>query len=90
MRAGISHWNGLLGTLSALMLALGGLSTCSASEQEEAEAGARQLGDNVEESGRIMKDTWDKDRAEGEGAIEAAGDAYNAVLDEGRKKADRF
>ncbi len=89
MRAGISRWTGLFVALCALMLALGGLSACTASEREEVEAGARELGDNVEESGRIMKDTWDKDRAEGEGAVESAGDAYEGVLEEGREKADR-
>ena len=42
---------------------------------------------NIENADEIMEETYKKSRAEGEGRIEAAGDAYNAVLDENLKKA---
>jgi hypothetical protein len=51
------------------------------------EAEAAVLEKNVETSNEIMKKTFEEKRAEGEGRIEAAGDSYNAVIDEGRKKA---
>jgi hypothetical protein len=35
-----------------------------------------------------MEETYEEARAAGEGPIQAAGDAYNAVLDENIKKAD--
>ena len=42
---------------------------------------------NVENANELMEETYKKSRAEGEGRIEAAGDAYNALLDENLKKA---
>jgi len=52
-----------------------------------AEAEVEVLEKNVEASSEMMKKTYEEKRAEGEGRIEAAGDSYNAVIDEGRKKA---
>ena len=43
---------------------------------------------NIEHSEEIMDETYEASRAAGEGPIQAAGDAYNAVLDENIKKAD--
>ena len=42
---------------------------------------------NIENANELMEETYKKSRAEGEGRIEAAGDAYNALLDENLKKA---
>ena len=46
---------------------------------EESEGMAEQLGDNVEHSGELMKETYEESRKKGEGAVEAAGDAYESV-----------
>jgi hypothetical protein len=54
----------------------------------EAKAAAEEIEDNVENSEKLMEETYDKDRAEGEGVVEASGDAYEAVLEAGREKAD--
>lgn len=54
----------------------------------EAEAAAEEVADNVENSEELMEETYDKDRAAGEGRVEAAGNAYEAVLEAGREKAD--
>jgi hypothetical protein len=35
-----------------------------------------------------MEKTYDEERAEGTGRVEAAGNAYEAVLEAGREKAD--
>ncbi|MDG2333460.1 MAG: hypothetical protein P8Q97_04475 [Myxococcota bacterium] len=55
---------------------------------EEAEATADELEDNVEHSEELLEDTYDEKRKEGESVVEAAGDAYEAVLEAGREKAD--
>ncbi|MDE0886643.1 MAG: hypothetical protein OSB70_14040 [Myxococcota bacterium] len=55
---------------------------------DEAEATADELEDNVEHSEELLEDTYDEDRKEGEGTVEAAGNAYEAVLEAGREKAD--
>ena len=55
--------------------------------EEAVEAEVEVLEKNVETSNEIMEKTYEEKRAEGEGRIEAAGDSYNAVIDEGRKKA---
>jgi hypothetical protein len=54
---------------------------------EEAEAGAEELEENVEHSEELMEETYDKERKEGAGVVEAAGDAYEAVLEAGSEKA---
>ncbi len=55
---------------------------------EEAEAAAEEVEANVEHSEELMEKTYDEERAEGTGRVEASGDAYEAVLEAGRKKAD--
>jgi hypothetical protein len=50
--------------------------------EADARAAAETLEGNVERSARIMHDTYDADREAGEGRVDAAGDAYDAVLDE--------
>ena len=42
---------------------------------------------NIENANELMEETYKKSREEGEGRVEAAGDAYNALLDENLKKA---
>ena len=54
----------------------------------EVKAAAEEAEANVDHSEELMEETYDKDRAEGEGRVEAAGDAYEAVLEAGREKAD--
>jgi len=54
----------------------------------EVKAAAEEVEANVENSEKLMEETYDKDRAEGEGVVEASGDAYEAVLEAGREKAD--
>ena len=54
----------------------------------EVKAAAEEGEGNVKHSDELMEETYDKDRAEGEGPVEAAGDAYEAVLEAGREKAD--
>jgi hypothetical protein len=54
----------------------------------EAEAAAEELKDNVEHSEELEEKTYDDERAEGTGRVEAAGNAYEAVLEAGREKAD--
>jgi outer membrane lipoprotein-sorting protein len=51
------------------------------------EQAAQEVGANVEQAIEIEKDTYKKKRVEGENTLNAAGDAYNAVLEEGEKKA---
>jgi hypothetical protein len=62
----------------------------AATGEQAAEADARTTAEtlegNVERSAKIMQDTYDAEREAGEGRGEAAGDAYNAVLDEPLKK----
>jgi hypothetical protein len=52
-----------------------------------ARADAKKLEGNVERSSETMKKTYKEKRAEGEGRVEAAGDSYEAVLEEGNEKA---
>ena len=54
----------------------------------EAEAAAEELEENVENSEELMEKTYDQERAEGTGRVEAEGNAYEAVLEAGREKAD--
>ncbi|RLA58437.1 MAG: hypothetical protein DRR04_10940 [Gammaproteobacteria bacterium] len=55
--------------------------------EDAVRAEAKELEGNVEESVEIMEKTYKEKRAEGEGRVEAAGDSYEAVLEEGNKKA---
>ena len=47
--------------------------------KNEVAGAAKAVEDNVERSTKIMKDTYDAEREAGTSAVEAAGDAYNAV-----------
>lgn len=80
MRIGLGK--GALTFGSAALIALA--TACSGGD--DVKGVAAELEANAERSGQVMKDTYEKDRAEGEGRIEAAGDAYNAVVDEGRER----
>lgn len=48
---------------------------------EKVEETARELEENVGNAAETMEDTYAEKRAEGEGRVEAAGDAYNEVLE---------
>jgi hypothetical protein len=54
--------------------------------KKELASATEMLEDNVEQSTKDMKDTYDAKRAEGTSAVEAAGDAYEAVLEEPSKE----
>ncbi len=54
----------------------------------EAEAAAEEVEENVENSEELMEETYDAEREDGTGRVQAAGDAYEAVLEAGREKAD--
>ena len=82
------RWQRSYSTLLCMILALGAGLGCSSSEEQSALEDPAVIEGNIEESGRIMKDTWEEDRAQGEGVVESAGNAYEGVLEEGRKKAD--
>ena len=73
----------------ASLLAAALLSGCSDAGEQRAASGLEDAGQtaagNVERSEKIMADSYDEKRKEGEGRVEAAGDAYNAVLDAGRE-----
>ncbi len=69
---------------SILILSLPAL----AGHHEEDKTPADVIGENVEKSQEIMDKTYREDRAEGEGVVEAAGNAYQAVLEAGREKSD--
>jgi len=56
------------------------------SAEEHMDAAGEKLEENVDRSNEILEETYDKARAEGEGAVEAAGDAYNAMLEEPEKE----
>lgn len=85
MRLAIARWAVLL---SCFLLGAATLSACSGGDEPTVESVAKELEDNVEQSGEIMEDTYEEARAEGEDAVEAAGDAYEGVLEEGREKAE--
>ena len=72
-----------------VVLALGSAPGIAWSEDNEVEAAAEELEENVEHSEELLEKTYDEDRAEGEGRVEAAGNAYESVLEAGRKKADK-
>ena len=73
----------------ASLLAAVLLGACSDSADRRTESDLEEAGKtavrNVERSQKIMADTYDEKRKQGEGRIEAAGDAYNEVLDAGRE-----
>ena len=54
---------------------------------EQADDEARQIEKNVEHSVELNRETYEEKRAAGEEPIEAAGEAYEAVIEEGREKA---
>jgi hypothetical protein len=54
----------------------------------EAEAAGEEVEENVEHSEKLMEETYESEREAGTGSVEAAGDAYEAVLEAGREKAD--
>jgi uncharacterized protein HemX len=56
--------------------------------EASAKAAAEDLEARVERSAEIMEDSYDDSRAQGEGRIEAAGDAYDAVLEEPHEQAE--
>lgn len=85
--------------LLAVLLLAGGVATGCGDARQEAEQAATQdeaaadlekaaetTAANVERSAETMKETYDEKRAEGEGRVEAAGDAYNKVLEEGSEE----
>jgi hypothetical protein len=42
---------------------------------------AKELGEKVEKSAKVMGQTYDEARERGENAVDAAGEAYNEVLE---------
>jgi len=66
------------------ILAAGLLGLCVACGSDEGDT----LEQNLEQSKKTMEETYEAAREEGEGAVEAAGDAYNAVLEEGKEAAE--
>lgn len=78
----------LILALAAFGVACGG----GGPEEDEAKAAAieKELGENVERSTRTLEETYDAARKSGESAVDAGGEAYNAVQDlseEEKKKA---
>ncbi|MCH2171748.1 hypothetical protein MK489_13275 [Myxococcota bacterium] len=69
----------MIGLISAIALGIG--NGCG-----ETESAARDAGANVENAGQTLRDTYEKDRKKGEGAYEAAGDAYDELLEVGENK----
>lgn len=73
----------------ASLLAAAFLGACSDSADRRTESDLEEAGKtavrNVERSQKVMADTYDEKRKQGEGRVEAAGDAYNEVLDAGRE-----
>lgn len=61
----------------------------AAEATDAVEKAAKGLEENIEKSNRVYEETYDEARERGEDAIDAAGDAYNAVLEipEEEKKA---
>jgi len=57
--------------------------------ENTARADAKKLEGDVEKSSKTMEKTYKEKRAEGEGRVEAAGDSYEAVLQEGNEKAEK-
>jgi hypothetical protein len=59
-------------------------------EEQGVEATAKEVGktleENEERSAQAAEDTYREQRAAGEGAVQAGGDAYQAVLEEPGKK----
>jgi hypothetical protein len=51
---------------------------------KDVERAADTVRGNVENSADTMAETYDKEREKGEGRVEAAGDSYNKVLEEGK------
>ncbi len=74
--------------LLACVLACGLATGCGEAEKggEKAAADVESAGDtaasNLERSADTMKETYDEKRKEGEGRVEAAGDAYNEMLED--------
>ena len=87
MRTRNIRWLTRFSTVLCATLAVMVVSACSSGDEQSIEAAVKTAEGNVEESGRIMKETWEEDRAEGEGVVESAGNAYEGVLEEGREKA---
>ena len=79
----------ILSALIVLALAFGFAPGVAWAEDNEVEEAAEELEENVEHSEELLKKTYDEDRAEGEGRVEAAGNAYEAVLEAGREKTDK-
>lgn len=55
---------------------------------DEVEETAEELKENIEHSDELAKKTYESDRKQGEGRVEAAGNAYEAVLEAGRDKSE--
>ena len=70
----------------AFMLNAGLASSDGQGVVEEVEETADELAENVEHSEELAKKTYEADRKQGEGRVEAAGNAYEAVLEAGRDK----
>jgi hypothetical protein len=79
----------LLTALSIVILGIGGACSDAAESpgeaaedvMQEAEAVATGLGENVENSAKVMEEAYDDARKKGENAVNAAGEAYNEVLE---------
>lgn len=85
-----SRMRSILSALTILVLVLGvtpGIAWSGGHEAGE-EGVVEELEDNVEHSEELLKKTYEEDRAEGQGRVEAAGNAYEAVLEAGREKPD--
>lgn len=52
----------------------------------DGESAARDAAGNVENAGKTLSDTYERDRKKGEGAYDAAGDAYDELLEAGENK----
>jgi hypothetical protein len=58
----------------------------AAAAEQDADAVGDSLRKNIDETRSAAEEAYEEDREEGEGRLEAAGDAYNAVLDVPRDK----
>lgn len=56
--------------------------------REEIKEAAEVVGERPKDAIRVYEETYEEDRKKGEGRVEAAGDAYEAVLEVPKERAE--
>jgi hypothetical protein len=76
------------GLAGCLAVVVAGVAFGCSEAREEAEKVSEVVRENPKDAVEVYEDTYEEKRKKGEGRVDAAGDAYNAVLEVPKERAE--